>query len=665
MPLKGFKGMLSCILLVFIVSETMAQSTAERVYTIFQTSCAFSSCHDNDGPVVGLDLEGSGPNAMMEVYDNIVGVTPSNSFAANKGYKYIEPGDVNRSFLFRKVHDGLEPTISLEPSEGGNMPATGGALDEEDIELIRQWILYGAPSSGEVIDVALIDEFYNNNGIQSVPSPPAPPAEGEGFQIHLGPFFIDGGEEKEVFYKYNPRLEEDIEITAVDVAMGNQSHHFILYKFFGEGETLCGITPGGTSDDFSPGLRGLNEASHASANFLVGAQNPERVDLPYNTAFSWEQETVLDLNSHYINASSQVLSSDVYINVYTQDAGVAAQEMKSIMIPHLDFEIPNDGEEHVLTSNVPLGVCFNQGMYLWATTSHTHQWGIDYDIYKSDVTGAEIDHIFDGSCFVDGVPGCVDEFYDYQHPPTRVFDDYYRLDPPDWVKHEATYINNGPEDVGFGFTSDDEMMLFFFFYVLDTAGLTPPPNTAPLATDDAATTNQGSSVIISVLANDNDNDGELDPTTVDVITGATNGTATVNPDGTITYEPDLGFSGTDVFTYVVCDDGDPVICDTAEVTVTVEAVTGIIDANVKIIRAYPNPTSGLLHLPVNAGNYSSVKVVNLQGQEMLQLEINQSNSEELILNLRNYHLEDGMYWIQLERRDGTLAITNVVLRSAR
>ena len=66
-----------------------------------------------------------------------------------------------------------------------------------------------------------------------------------------------------------------------------------------------------------------------------------------------------------------------------------------------------------------------------------------------------------------------------------------------------------------------------------------------------------------------DADGTLDPASVTVISGPSNGGTSVNPvTGEVTYTPNLGFTGTDVFVYEVCDnDGD---CDTATVTITVE-----------------------------------------------------------------------------------------------
>ena len=43
----------------------------------------------------------------------------------------------------------------------------------------------------------------------------------------------------------------------------------------------------------------------------------------------------------------------------------------------------------------------------------------------------------------------------------------------------------------------------------------------------------------------------------------------INPDGTYTYTPNPGFAGEDTFTYTICDNGTPALCDTATVTIQV------------------------------------------------------------------------------------------------
>ncbi len=93
-------------------------------------------------------------------------------------------------------------------------------------------------------------------------------------------------------------------------------------------------------------------------------------------------------------------------------------------------------------------------------------------------------------------------------------------------------------------------------------------NRAPVAVDDASTTQMNTPVVISVLSNDTDPDGNLG-TTPTVIGGPVHGTATVNTDGTVTYTPATGYYGTDTFTYVICDNGSPALCDTAIAVVTI------------------------------------------------------------------------------------------------
>lgn len=75
----------------------------------------------------------------------------------------------------------------------------------------------------------------------------------------------------------------------------------------------------------------------------------------------------------------------------------------------------------------------------------------------------------------------------------------------------------------------------------------------PVAADDSAATGRDEPVTIDVLANDADPEGALDETSVTIRSAPANGTATANTDGTITYEPNSGFSGEDGFTYTVAD----------------------------------------------------------------------------------------------------------------
>lgn len=91
-------------------------------------------------------------------------------------------------------------------------------------------------------------------------------------------------------------------------------------------------------------------------------------------------------------------------------------------------------------------------------------------------------------------------------------------------------------------------------------------NDGPDAIDDRANTTSTKSVTIPVLANDADIDG--DPLTVTAVGTPAGGTATLNSDGTVTYTPQSGFTGTDSFPYTITDGQGAE--DSATVTVSVK-----------------------------------------------------------------------------------------------
>lgn len=103
-------------------------------------------------------------------------------------------------------------------------------------------------------------------------------------------------------------------------------------------------------------------------------------------------------------------------------------------------------------------------------------------------------------------------------------------------------------------------------------------NDAPVAENDTASVDEDGTKTIAVLDNDRDPDGanQLDPASVKIASAPQNGTATINPDGTVTYKPNANSNGDDSFTYEVCDNGggeaDARECDTATVTTTVRPV---------------------------------------------------------------------------------------------
>ena len=99
-------------------------------------------------------------------------------------------------------------------------------------------------------------------------------------------------------------------------------------------------------------------------------------------------------------------------------------------------------------------------------------------------------------------------------------------------------------------------------------------NDAPDAVADTASTAVGVPVMINVLGNDTDPNGD----TLSILgtPTATNGTVTVNPDGTLNFIPTPGFVGTGVITYSITDGNGGTDTSTATIIVSDTGRDGIV-----------------------------------------------------------------------------------------
>ncbi|WP_446440787.1 tandem-95 repeat protein [Pseudoalteromonas sp. 1181_04] len=101
-----------------------------------------------------------------------------------------------------------------------------------------------------------------------------------------------------------------------------------------------------------------------------------------------------------------------------------------------------------------------------------------------------------------------------------------------------------------------------------TATVSVVVNSAPTTIADTASTNDRTQIVIDVLSNDSDADGDA----LSLISAqATQGTVTINNDGTLNYQPKVGFEGVDLIEYTVTDSKGAEA--KGEVKVTVKAYT--------------------------------------------------------------------------------------------
>ncbi len=97
-------------------------------------------------------------------------------------------------------------------------------------------------------------------------------------------------------------------------------------------------------------------------------------------------------------------------------------------------------------------------------------------------------------------------------------------------------------------------------------------NDAPIAVNDTETATEDISLNGNIATNDSDVEGDNLTVNTMPITLTQNGALSLLVTGSYTYTPNVDFYGTDTFEYEICDDGSPILCDTASVTIDVMPV---------------------------------------------------------------------------------------------
>ena len=189
----------------------------------------------------------------------------------------------------------------------------------------RSWIEAGAPETGHVADPALLEDESR----YEIPEfkPLAEPENG--VQLHLPPFEIQPNSEREIFVVHPLNNEDDIFLERVEISMKSGSHHFLLYTFQDD------IPPERMPEPYeyllitcrNPTNRRYRELHNGNGQYVLatiltqfyhlpiaGSQWPFiDVSLPPGVAVRLPKNVLFDLNSHYVNRTSQpVTGEDIY-----------------------------------------------------------------------------------------------------------------------------------------------------------------------------------------------------------------------------------------------------------------------------------------------------------------------------------------------------------------
>tara|TARA_B100000678_G_scaffold285977_1_gene289970 strand:- start:1042 stop:2685 length:1644 start_codon:yes stop_codon:yes gene_type:complete len=406
-------------------------------------------CHDH-----GLSFaEQSGLILAEDVaYEELVNVTPTNIHATEDGLELVGTNGITSlysSFLWEKINaNNYEHFYEDHPEYGSIMPLGLDFLTNGELEFIRQWIVAGAPETGEVADESLLQDT-------TIFEPPEfGPLEipENGMQVHLPPFDVPPQFERELFYYVEVDTQDFLYINRITTTMRPGSHHFIVYTF---DESALGNLP---ASEIFRDIRNFDGSNNFNVlmqmqfhKFISGTQTrlydysfPDGVALKIDPLFGF------DLNSHYTNYSNDTITGEVYNNFYFSDPNEVEHVAEILSLNNRNITLPPN-QQTTLNSTFWIEQEFENIISIFQLYSHAHKHNTEFKVYRVNQNNSDYRELVYIS-------------YDWNHPPLMRFDPPIIFDLDDGIELEATYFNNTDETISFGLLSTDEMMILFGLY---------------------------------------------------------------------------------------------------------------------------------------------------------------------------------------------------------
>ena len=383
-------------------------------------------------------------------YSQLVNRTPNNPTARADGLTLVGTeglASAGKSFLWEKINAPNQAHyFDDHPGYGALMPLGKPPLTNGELEFVLQWILAGAPSSGNVVDLGLLDdtERYEAPEFEPLPVPTS------GVQFHLGPWDVAPNFEREFFYYEPLNNDQPLFVNRVDMAMRPGSHHLILYDLSDNIPEILVPEPQvfreirDANGNYIPST--LMITSHL--NFVTGTQWPRMTyHYPPGVAMRIPADAGFDINAHYVNRSSEIIQGEIYANLHTVDSSQVEHVAERLFMNNVDINLPPNA-----TTTLNKTFVVDKKVQIFQLFSHAHE------------------HMTEFRVFIDGGPRdgeLVYIAYDWEHPPILELNPTLTLEAGQGLRLQATYNNDTNSTINFGFLSSDEMMILFGAYYVD------------------------------------------------------------------------------------------------------------------------------------------------------------------------------------------------------
>ena len=383
-------------------------------------------------------------------YDQLVNRMPNNAAARADGLVLVGTeglASIGRSFFWEKINaPNQEHYFDDHAGYGSMMPLGKPSLTNGELAYVLEWILAGAPRTGEVANQSLLlnTERYEPPEFKQLPIPT------NGMQLHLGPFDVAPDYERE-FYYYEPlNNSQELFVNRVDIALRSGSHHLILYDLADNIPANLIPEPNVIRDIRDAGGSYIAENLMITPyhNFVTGTQWPlMNYSFPAGVALRIPSNAGYDLNSHSVNRSSEVMQGEAYVNLHTIDPSEVDHVAELLVMNNRDFSLPPNA-----VTTATRTFLSDERIQIFQLFSHAHEHMTQFKVFiDGGARSGELVYIA----------------YDWEHPPILELDPPLILEVGQGLRLEATYNNTTNRTLRFGLLSVDEMMILFGAYYVD------------------------------------------------------------------------------------------------------------------------------------------------------------------------------------------------------
>ncbi len=265
------------------------------------------------------------------------------------------------------------------------------------------------------------------------------PKPEHGVQLVVGPINVPAGQEVQQNWYVKAPNDKPLDIVKFEIKMSPGSHHFNIFRSNTED-----IPDGTVENSF--------DALHWEAwDLVVDSQAQNFVwELPQGVAFRLEPHQQMNLQIHYVNASTQKTEGGVgkaILNMYEAQPGTVKEYLGGLFAQNREITLPPHAE-----STFSKTCKFPQDVNLAMTTGHFHSRGKTFVMYKKNLDGSRGPEIYRSE--------------NWDEPPMKTFADPIPFKKGEGIEYVTTYVNNTDRIIGFGphVETDEHSNMFAFYY---------------------------------------------------------------------------------------------------------------------------------------------------------------------------------------------------------